>query len=110
MHSLWSQEPVSFDRVFVGGVPRGTTEPELRAAFALAGTDVGDIDFVLDRVTGLQRGFAFVGLLVRVDTRTDAIALRQLRAATLGGRALDVQGLPPQRLPWGSVAGLGVDR
>jgi hypothetical protein len=105
MRTLWSQEPVSFDRIFVGGVPRGTTELELRAAFALAGADVGDIDLVLDRVTGLQRGFAFVGLLVRVDARTDAIALRQLHAATLGGRAFDVQGLPPLRPRWGSVAG-----
>jgi hypothetical protein len=96
---------VSFDRIFVGGVPRGTTEPELRAAFAFAGIDVGDIDLVLDRVTGVQRGFAFAGLLVRVDTRTDALALRQLRAATLGGRALDVQGLPPPRLRCGSAAG-----
>ncbi len=110
MHTLWSQEPVSFDRVFVGGVPRGTTEPELRTAFALAGSDVGDIDLVLDRVTGLPRGFAFVGLLVRVDTRTDAIPLRQLRAATLGGRALDVRGLPPLRPRWGSAAGPLVER
>lgn len=108
MYAGWSQEPASFDRIFVGGVPRGTTEPELRAAFLLAGTDVGDIDLVVDRVTGLPRGFAFVGLLVRVDTRTDALALRQLRSAILDGRMLDVQGLPPPRPRWGSAAGLRV--
>ena len=105
MHTVWSQELVSFDRVFVGGLPRGTTEADLRAAFSVAGTGVGDIAFVLDRVTGLQRGFAFVGLLLRVDTRTDGIALRRLRAATLDGRALDIQGLPPLRPRWGSAAG-----
>lgn len=103
-----SQEPESFDAIFVGGVPRGTTEPELRAAFAIAGTDVGDIDLVLDRVTGLQRGFAFVGLLVRVDRLTDGLFLRQLRSAALGGRVLDVQGVPaPRRLRWAPAARQG---
>lgn len=85
--------PASFDRVFVGGIPRGTTEPELRAAFALAGVFVGAIEFVVDRVSGTQRGFAFVGLLARIDTRKDAPQLAQLRSAMLHGRALDIQGL-----------------
>ena len=94
--AVWSQEPVSFDLVFVGRVPRGTTEPELRAALALAGTYVGDIEFALDRVSGLQRGFAFVRLLARMDTRTDGLELGRLRAATLHGQPLDVQGIRPQ--------------
>lgn len=87
--------PESFDRIFVGGIPRGTTEPQLRAAFALAGVVVGAIEFVVDRTTGVQRGFAFVRLLARIDTRTDARELVQLRSTMLDGRALDVQGVGP---------------
>ena len=92
--------PASFDHIFVGGIPRGTTEPELRAAFALAGVVVGAIEFVVDRTTGVQRGFAFVGLLARIDTRTDAPELVQLRSAMLDGRALDIQGAEARRLRW----------
>ncbi len=92
-----AQGPASFDHIFVGGIPRGTTEPELRAAFALAGVVVGAIEFVVDRTTGVQRGFAFVGLLARVDTRTDGPELEQLRSAMLDGRALDIQGVEARR-------------
>ena len=83
--------------IFVGRVPKGTTEPELRAALVLTGAYVGNIEFALDRVTGLQRGFAFVRLLARMDARSDMGELSQLRTATLDGQALDVHGIPPQR-------------
>ena len=96
--------PVSFDQVFVGCIPRGTTEPELRAAFALVGVVVGAIEFVVDRTTGVQRGFAFVHLLARIDIRTDARELEQLRCAMLDGRALDVQGVEARRQSWRSSA------
>jgi hypothetical protein len=59
---------------------------------------VAGIEFVLDRVTGLQRGFAFVVLSVPLDTRSDALVLERLRRTTLEGRVLDVQGIP-NRLP-----------
>lgn len=90
--------PASFDHVFVGGIPRGTTEPELREAFALVGVVVGAIEFVADRTTGVQRGFAFVRLLAPIDSSKDARALAQLRSAMLDGRALDVQGVEARRL------------
>jgi RNA recognition motif len=90
--------PASFDRIFVGGVPRGTTEPELRRAFAVAGADVGTIEFVIDRVTGIQRGFAFVGLLGRMHTSADALAIERLRSTTLDGCTLDIQGVPDRRV------------
>jgi hypothetical protein len=83
-------ETTSFDHVFVGCLPRGTTELELRAALALVGVDVGTIDLVMDRVTGLPRGFAFVSLRGRIDT----LALGRLRCAMLEGRPLEVLGVP----------------
>ena len=98
MSPLALPPPASFDHIFVGGVPRGTTEPELRAAFALAGTPVGCIEFVVDGTTGVQRGFAFVELLRRIYSATDGVALSRLRAATLSGRPFDIQGIPERRL------------
>lgn len=86
-----------FENVFVGRVPRGTTEPQLRAAFALVGAEVGAIELVIDRVTGLPRGFAFVSLRGRIDASTNALELGLLRLATLEGHPLDVQKVPRQR-------------
>lgn len=99
--------PASFCRIFVGGVPRGTNEPELRAAFAFAGTEVGCIEFVVDGTTGVQRGFAFIELLGRICSATDTLALARLRAATLGGRAFDIQGIPDQRPRAGGAEPVG---
>lgn len=90
----WSPKATSFVRVYVGRVPRGTTEAQLRSAFSDVGVDVGSIEVVLDRVTGLQRGFAFVVLKVRVDVAIDALPLELLRTATVDGHPLDVQGVP----------------
>jgi len=97
MQSARALESVRFESVFVGRVPRGTTEPQLRAAFALVGAEVGPIELVLDRVTGLPRGFAFVSLLRRIDDPSDALELGLLRRATLDGRSLDVQRVPGRR-------------
>ena len=84
----------SFSRIFVGGVPRGTTEEQLREAFASVGTEVGSIEFVVDRSTGAQRGFAFIDLRKRIFSATDAMALGRLRSAAINGRAFNIQGIP----------------
>jgi hypothetical protein len=89
--------PGCFEHVFVGRVPRGTSERQLRAAFALVGAEVGVIELVLDRVTGLPRGFAFVSLRRRFDAPADALELGRLRLASLDGHLLDVQKVPGQR-------------
>jgi hypothetical protein len=90
--------PASFRRIFVGGVPRGTTEPQLREAFASAGTAVGCIEFVVNGTTGVQRGFAFVDLLHPICVAIDGAALARLHAAMIAGRGFDIQGIPEQRL------------
>jgi len=84
-----------FERIFVGGVRRGTTELQLRAAFAFVGMEVGCIEFVVDRVTGTQRGFAFVDLEMPLD-RTDT-GFGQLRSAMLDGQPLDIQAVPARQ-------------
>lgn len=94
---------VSFDRIFVGGFPRQTTALELRDALAVTGFAVREVELVLDRVTGLPRGFAFVLLRLRVDARVAELSLERLRAATVDGQPLDVQAIGP-RTWWHHVA------
>jgi RNA recognition motif-containing protein len=84
---------ISFDRIFVGHFPRHTTELELRDAIAVAGFGVRAVELVLDRVTGLPRGFAFVLLESRVDVDAAELSLGRLRAATVDGQPLDVQAI-----------------
>jgi RNA recognition motif-containing protein len=88
--------PASFDRIFVGNYPRQTTEPELRDALAVAGFAVREVELVLDRVTGLPRGFAFILLESRVAAAAAELSLGRLRAATVDGRPLDVQAIRPR--------------
>jgi RNA recognition motif-containing protein len=87
---------VSFDRIFVGRYPRYTTELELRDALGVAGFAVREVELVMDRVTGLPRGFAFVLLESRVEADAAEVSLGRLRAATLDGQPLDVQAIGPR--------------
>ena len=88
--------PGSFERIFVGGYPKHTTELELRDALVVAGFAVRQVELVLDRVTGFPRGFAFVLLESRVDADDAALSLGRLRAATVDGQPLDVQAIGPR--------------
>lgn len=88
---------VSFDRIFVGRFPRQTTELELRDALAIAGFAVREVELVLDRVTGLPRGFAFILLQSRVEASAAELSLHRLRAATVDGQPLDVQAIGARR-------------
>ena len=88
---------VSFDRIFVGRFPRQTTELELRDALAIAGFAVHEVELVLDRVTGLPRGFAFILLRSRVEASAAELSLHRLRAATVDGQPLDVQAIGARR-------------
>ncbi len=92
-----SSAAVAFDRIFVGRFPRQTTELELRDALAVAGFAVREVELVLDRVTGLPRGFAFVLLASRVEVGDSTLSLDRLRAATLDGQPLDVQAIGARR-------------
>jgi hypothetical protein len=49
------------------------------------------------RITTQLAPALFVGLLARIDTRTDAPELVQLRSGMLDGRALDIQGVEARR-------------
>ena len=97
MVSVFAPVSVSFDRIFVGRFPRQTTELALRDAIVVAGFAVREVEFVMDRVTGLPRGFAFVLLESKVDAGAAELSLGRLRAATVDGQPLDVQAIGARR-------------
>jgi hypothetical protein len=87
----------SFDRVYVGHLPRGMSDLALREAFVAAGIPVRDIEVVIDRSTGLSRGFAFVRLCKRVDSDASELSLARMSAAGPDGHAFDVRAVPGWR-------------
>jgi cold-inducible RNA-binding protein len=73
-------------RLYVGNLSYGTTELDLREAFANAGT-VADVKIVMDRDTGRPRGFAFVEMSTDGEAQN---AISQLNGRGIDGRAIKV--------------------
>lgn len=48
-------------RIYVGNLAKSTTQAEINTLFATAGT-VTSVDLVMDKGTGLSKGFAFVSM------------------------------------------------
>ena len=48
-------------RVYVGNLNKSTTQDEINTLFATAGT-VTSVDLVMDKRTGVSKGFAFVSM------------------------------------------------
>ena len=71
-------------RLYVGGLPYSTTEEELRALFAQAGT-VESVSIITDRYSGQSRGFGFVEMATSQEAQA---AIRQINGTTLGGRTV----------------------
>ena len=72
-------------KLFVGNLPYSCTEDDLRSLFESAGADPIDVRVIMDRATGLSRGFGFV----EMATHDDAKAAREaLMGAALGDRNL----------------------
>ncbi len=53
-------------RIYVGNLNKSTTQDEINALFATAGT-VTSVDLVMDKATGLSKGFAFVAMPEQAD-------------------------------------------
>ena len=78
--------------IYVGNLPYGLTESELRDAFANFGA-VSTVKVLTDRETGRSRGFGFV----EMPNRTEAeAAVANLNGKDLGGRALRVNEARPR--------------
>jgi RNA recognition motif-containing protein len=53
-------------RVYVGNLAKTTTQDEVNTLFATAGT-VSSTELVMDKATGLSKGFAFVAMASQAD-------------------------------------------
>ena len=73
--------------VYVGNLPRDTTEDRIRDLFEAKGHTAGSVTLPMDKQTGRSRGFGFVELATEEDA---AAALEALRGTDLDGRPLKV--------------------
>jgi len=73
-------------KIYVGNLSFTTTEDELRALFAEAGT-VASVALIKDRDTGQSKGFAFVEMTNQADAEK---AIQLLNGKTYGARELKV--------------------
>ena len=79
-------------RLFVGNMPYGATEADLRAHFAAAG-EPSQIVIPVDRETGRPRGFAFVEFLDRAVAEQ---AIQRFNQQPFMGRSLSVSEARPR--------------
>jgi cold-inducible RNA-binding protein len=79
-------------RLFVGNMPYGATEADLRAHFAQAG-EPSQIVIPVDRETGRPRGFAFVEFL---DRGVAEAAIARFNQQPFMGRSLSVSEARPR--------------
>lgn len=92
-------------RLFVGNMPYGATEADLRAHFASAG-EPSQVVIPVDRETGRPRGFAFVEFL---DRGVAEAAIAKFNQQPFMGRSLSVSEARPreERGPGGFRPGGG---
>src|SRR5262245_31989576 len=88
-------------RLYVGNIPYGTSDAELRNLFGQNNRAVTEVKIVTDRETGQSRGFAFV----EMANRDDALAvINELNGTTMGGRSIVVNEAR-ERTPGGGGGG-----
>ena len=78
-------------KLYVGGLPYTTTQDELQAAFAQAGT-VSSTTIITDKMTGRSRGFGFVEMATDEDAQK---AIEMWNGKDFGGRKLTVNEAKP---------------
>lgn len=79
-------------RLYVGNLAFSTTEEEIKALFAQAGTVV-DAALIKDRDTGSSKGFAFVTMSSQQEADT---AIKMFNGYSLGNRELKVNPARPK--------------
>jgi RNA recognition motif-containing protein len=77
-------------RIYVGNLPFGATEDEVRDLFAAFG-EVLSVSLISDRETGRPRGFGFVEMADGADE-----AIQALDQSSLGGRTLKINEARPR--------------
>lgn len=79
-------------RLYVGNLPKSTTQDELQALFAQAGS-VTATEVIKDRHTGESKGFAFVTMSAENEADT---AISMFNAYSFGERDLKVSVAKPK--------------
>ena len=74
------------NKLYVGNLPKSTTQAELNTLFAQAG-QVTTVDVIKDRRTGESRGFAFITMGVQSEADQ---AVSMFNAYTLNDQVLKV--------------------
>jgi cold-inducible RNA-binding protein len=88
-------------KLYVGNLPFETSEQDLQALFAEAGS-VESVNLIRDPATGRARGFAFVEMATDDGAQT---AIQKLADYNLGGRALTVNEARPKAASGGGGGG-----
>ena len=89
------------NKLYVGNLSYETSEADLQALFAEAGT-VETVNVIRDRETGRARGFAFVEMASEAEAQT---AIERFNEQSFGGRNLTVNVAKPQAPRWGGGGG-----
>lgn len=79
-------------RLYVGNLARSTTQDELNALFAQAGTVIS-VEIIKDRVSGESKGFAFITMGGQSEADK---AISMFNAYSLGDRELKVNVAKPR--------------
>ncbi len=87
-------------KLYVGNLPPGVTEADLRLLFSRVG-DVAEVQLVLDPATNQSRGQAFVTM---ATAELAAAALSALHSYSLGGRYIVVTEARPPQEPKGLIS------
>lgn len=93
-------------KLYVGNLSYATTEDELRALFAQAGT-VASVTVIKDRDTGRSKGFAFVEMSTQAEAQN---AITQFNGYRMGDRTLTVNMARPREERSGGGGGFGGGR
>ena len=76
-------------RIFVGNLSWGTTEEDLRNAFAAQGFQIQDVHILLDRESGRSRGFGFVEMGSDEEAQS---AIEAFNGTELDGLIIEIDG------------------
>jgi RNA recognition motif-containing protein len=100
------QEHSMSNKLYVGNLSFDTSESDLQALFAEAGT-VETVNLIRDRETGRARGFAFVEMSTEAEAQN---AIDRFNSRSFGGRNLTVNVAKPQAPRSGGYGGRRSDR
>jgi RNA recognition motif-containing protein len=93
-------------KIYVGNLPRATTDAELNQAFAAFG-QVSSATVIKDKFSGESRGFGFVEMPGQAEAQA---AIAGLNGKDFGGRTLTVNEARPREERPGGFRGAGGDR